>query len=741
MKLFKTTFLAALALLMLVSPVLGQNFSGVVVDESNAPVIGAYVLAVKNDNHAHSNELGQFTILDVSIGDTLLISSIGFEKTKYAITNMDERAKIVLGEQSYRIDEVVIRQDVSALNQVAKVDLIRNPVTSSQEVLRVVPGLFVGQHAGGGKAEQIFLRGFDIDHGTDVNIAVEGMPVNMVSHAHGQGYADLHFIIPEAIENVDFNKGTGYIDRGNFTTAGYVDFNLKDRLEDNYFSLELGEFNTSRVLGMFNIIDNAKNSLYIASEFRQSDGPFDSPQQFDRLNVMARYTARFEDQSQLKLTFSHFTSKWDASGQIPIGEVENGNLSRWGAIDDTEGGNTGRTNLQLSFNKRINENSFVKNTMYYSRYDFQLWSNFTFFLRDQVNGDQIMQREVRDLFGLNREMNRSFNLLGNKTLLRAGIGVRYDQVNDVELSDTRNRQTIEEVRAFGDVTEVDAYGYAGLDYEVGKFTISPGLRYDNFHFQYYNRLDSTYKDKRKINGVLSPKLNVVYNINRDAQLFFKSGYGFHSNDSRVVIEQNEGFVPQALGLDLGAIFKPVPKMLLTTTLWYLGLEQEFVYVGDEGIVEPSGETERMGIDLSLRYQLLDWLYFDTDWTFTDARAVEEEEGNDHIPLAPLLTGAGGLSMNHKGFYSSLRFRFLDDRPANEDNSIVAEGFFVLDFNLSYSYRNYSLGIIVENLLDTEWREAQFATESRVRPGAEPIEEIHFTPGFPRFIRFRGSYKF
>lgn len=717
------------------------SFKAIVVDQTNAPVIGAYVLQKSSDNHAHTNQLGEFTIYEVQVGDTLIISSIGFSTSEYVISQLEEVKKIVLGEQAYRIDEIVISQDVSAINQTAKVDLVKNPVTSSQEILRAVPGLFIGQHAGGGKAEQIFLRGFDIDHGTDIALSVEGMPVNMVSHAHGQGYSDLHFIIPEAIDNVDFNKGPHYLDKGNFTTAGYVDFKYKDRLKENLFSLELGDFNTSRVLGMFNVIDNSRNSLYIASEFRQSDGPFESPQQFDRLNVMARYTARFDDQSQLAVTFSHFDSEWDASGQIPVTEVERGNITRWGAIDDTEGGNTGRTNLQLTYNKRVNENTFIKNLLYYSKYDFELWSNFTFFLNDTINGDQIVQRENRNLFGLNRELNRSFNLFGNKTLLKAGIGLRYDNVEDNELSDTRNRIVVENVRRLGDVTEVDAYGYAGLDYEVGDFTISPGLRYDNFHFTYFDELAPTYKQQRKITGVVSPKLNVVYNPNRNTQIFLKSGYGFHSNDSRVVLQESDGFVPQAVGLDVGAIFKPVPRMIVTTTAWYLGLEQEFVYVGDEGVVEPSGETERMGLDLSLRYQILDWLYFDTDWTFNSARATEEADGEDNIPLAPLLTGAGGLAVDYNGLYSSLRFRYLDDRPANEDNSIVAEGYMVLDFNLSYRWRSYTFGIVVENVTDTEWLETQFATESRVTPSAKPVEEIHFTPGFPRFIRGRVSYQF
>ncbi len=210
-----------------------------------------------------------------------------------------------------------------------------SPVRSSQEILRKVPGLFIGQHAGGGKAEHIFLRGFDIDHGTDVAISVDGMPVNMVSHAHGQGYADLHFLIPETISKIDFGKGPYYSDIGNFGTAGYVQFKTKDVLESSQLSLEYGAFNTTRTMAMLNVLDTENHSAYLAADYTVSDGPFESSQNFSRNNFFAKYAGNISDKEKLNAIASHFNSTWDASGQIPVRAVKSGLITRFGAIDDT----------------------------------------------------------------------------------------------------------------------------------------------------------------------------------------------------------------------------------------------------------------------------------------------------------------------------------------------------------------------------------------------------------------------
>ena len=243
--------------------------------------------------------------------------------------------------------------------------------------------------------------------------------------------------------------------------------------------------------------------------------------------------------------------------------------------------------------------------------------------------------------------------------------------------------------------------------------------------------------------IISPKLNFFWDVKDNYQVFLKSGIGFHSNDTRVVVAQNgKDVLPRAYGVDLGDIWKPVPRLVVNTTLWYLFLEQEFVYVGDAGIVEPSGKTERYGLDFGFRYQFNDWLFLDSDMTLTHARSKEDPEGQNYIPLAPDFTMAGGLSINNlDGFSGGLRYRYIDDRPANEDNSIVAEGYFVTDFNVNYSFNHITLGVVIENLFDVDWNETQFATESRLQNEVNSVEEIHFTPGTPFFIRGSITYRF
>ncbi|UZR98706.1 TonB-dependent receptor [Chondrinema litorale] len=737
-------YLSTIILCCLVSSfTYAQAIKGKVKDSQKKPIEGAHVLSLKTGSHVHTNHAGSFIFNDVKIGDTLQISHIGFNSVRISVENLTEEIDIQLEENVISLDEIYIQPELDAINLLSEVDLHTNPVNSSQEVLRKVPGLIIGQHAGGGKAEQIFLRGFDIDHGTDLAVSVDGMPVNMVSHAHGQGYADLHFIIPETIENLNFGKGPYYAEQGNFNTAGYVDFQTKKSLKNGLVKVEAGQYNSQRMLAMFNLVDTEKHSAYMAGEYVLTDGPFDSPQNFSRINWMGRYTGRLDNNDEISLSASYFTSNWDASGQVPQRAIDAGLISRFGAIDDTEGGKTSRKNINLNYIKNISNHAFVKNTVFFSQYDFELYSNFTFFLDDPENGDQIKQKESRQLFGMKSEYNQSFKMGLVDALVQGGLGFRNDQSNGNELSHTLNRTTTLDSISLGDINETNMFTYINANFEIGKWTINPSIRIDGFKFNYYDKLLETYETQSESKATVSPKLNILYNYSNNLQLYLKTGKGFHSNDTRVVVaEEGNEILPAAYGADLGAIWKPVPKVLVNAAYWYLFLEQEFVYVGDAGIVEPSGKTRRMGVDLSLRYQPLDWLYWNADVNYTLARAVDETEGNDYIPLAPDFTIMSGLSAIHpSGFYGGLRMRYIDDRPANEDNSIIAKGYTVFDMNAGYQWSNFDLGISIQNLFDVDWNETQFATESRLSYETAPVEEIHFTPGTPFYIKGTISYKF
>ncbi|WP_157207241.1 TonB-dependent receptor [Mariniflexile maritimum] len=737
---------AFLCTLCVVNTLYSQQTKGIVVNESNQPLESAYIYNLNSKSHTHSSENGVFILDNSKVGDSLKVRLLGFQNKNIILnaSNFNTNLIITLAEKSFQLNELIITETLNPVSTMSRLDIKTNPVNSSQEILRKVPGLFIGQHAGGGKAEQLFLRGFDIDHGTDVALSVDGMPINMVSHAHGQGYSDLHFIIPETVNKIDFGKGAYYANHGDFNTAGYVDFSTKDYLKENSIALSVGKFNSLRMLGMFNLMENIKNqNAYISTEYLANDGPFNSPQNFNRLNLFGKYVAFSPNNDKVSLTLSHFTSRWDASGQIPQREIDNGNITRFGAIDDTEGGTTERTNFNVELQKHISDNSTLKTNAFYSHYGFELFSNFTFFLEDPINGDQIKQKEDRQILGFNTAISKEIDLGNTQVTTTSGIGLRHNIVNDIELSKTLNRSAILQNVQLGDLNQTNLSAFTNAEFDFGKLKIAPGLRLDYFNFLYNDKLQPTYASQSETKTILSPKLNFYYDAQSNLQLYLKSGLGFHSNDTRVVVSQlGKDILPRSYGLDLGTIWKPATKALVNAALWYLFLEQEFVYVGDAGIVEPSGKTERYGLDLGLRYQLTDWLYFDTDATITHARSTEDPDGQNYIPLAPDFTMAGGLSINNLyGFSGGIRYRYLDDRPANEGNSIVAKGYFVTDFNANYNFKDITLGIVIENLFNTEWNETQFATESRLQNEAQPVEEIHFTPGTPFFIKGTISYRF
>jgi len=719
-----------------------QQFLGKVIDTSGNPIFGVNVISSSSGAHSHSDANGVFQIIS-TLNDSLEFSALGFLSVKKLARDLEQNSEITLEESEISLTEITINPQVNSLESFSKINLSVNPVNHSQEVLRKVPGLFIGQHAGGGKAEQIFLRGFDIDHGTDISLEVDGIPVNMVSHAHGQGYSDLHFIIPETIEKIGFGKGPYEVSQGNFSTAGFVNFKTKTRLKDNLIKFERGQFNTSRVVGLFNLINSEKTSLYLASEYQGTDGPFLSPQDFSRLNIMTKLNVEADKNTFITISASYFNSAWDASGQIPIRAVDNGRIDRFGAIDDTEGGFTDRTNVSFNIKKHLNETSFLESTSYYSNYNFLLYSNFTFFLEDSINGDQIRQRESRNLFGNKTRFKKYLGTGELKTSLELGATFRRDEVSDVELSRTKNRnETLENIR-LGDVSESNLGAYGSVDLKYKKWSAVGGLRIDHFDFSYQDQLTETYDKEKTTNYTLSPKLNLLYNSSRNLQYYLKLGRSFHSNDSRVILSNTvSSSLPSASGADVGFIWKPSKRLIINAAAWYLLSEQEFVYVGDAGIVEPSGETERRGVDVSTRAQVLKHLFIDLDANYTLSNSVGVSSEESFIPLAPTSNLTCGINYyKNTGFRAGLNFRYLADRPANEDNSIVAEGYTVTDFQVGYSWTHLDLGIQVQNVFDEDWNETQFATESRLFNEDESVTEIHFTPGTPFFIRGMLSYKF
>lgn len=619
------------------------------------------------------------------------------------------------------------------LNEVSRVDLAVNPVKSSQEVLRAVPGLFIAQHAGGGKAEQMFLRGFDLDHGTDINISVDGMPVNMVSHAHGQGYADLHFLQPEVIERIDFDKGSYDMMRGDLATAGYVAFKTRDRMP-NQISVEAGMHDYQRYMTSLSLINRRAESLYFSGAFLSDDGYFDSPQHFRRLNAMAKYT-KWTSRSRFNIILSHFNSSWNASGQIPERAVDRGDIGWFGSLDASEGGSTSRTSLQFLHHTDFDNGVMANSDFYLSYYTFNLFSDFTFQLNDPENWDEINQREKRIMGGGHTDFSNRFYVGQEQWRWAAGAGFRYDRVDDIALYHTRERERIG-TYSLGDISESCLFAYAGVEMNLGRWMINPSVRVDWFHFNYTDKTATEFSDPGVGQVFVSPKLNITYNPSDNVQLYAKAGRGFHSNDARVVVVRDgRDVLPQTWGADVGIHWKPVPSLMFNAAAWCLYMNQEFVYVGDEAVVEPSGKSRRMGVDAGVRWEFLKNFYLQADYTYSHARMTQEPHGQNYIPLAPEHTLMAGLTYKSERFSAGIHCRWLGNRPANEDYSLTAKGYCVTDLNASYTFcRRFTVGAVIENLFDVKWREAQFATETLIPGDREPLTDICFTPGTPFSLR-------
>lgn len=731
----------------------GNLVKGTVSDAaSGVPLVGANVI-LNNNYSTFTDAFGNFRLDGLDDGThTLKVTFVGYKTETISVTVSGGETKtisIALLVAPLNLDEITVvgsstpEQTMTTIN---KIDIATRPLKSSQDILRMVPGLVIAQHAGGGKAEQIFLRGFDIDHGTDIALSVDGMPVNMVSHAHGQGYADLHFLIPEIIGSVNFNKGPYYSSIGDFNTAGFANFETRNALDKSSIKMEAGRFDTYRAVGLFNLLDKSAGdqSAYLAAEYHYTNGPFESPQNFNRINLFGKFSGKIADDKHLSISLSTFKSEWDASGQIPERAITRGLISRFGSLDDTEGGFTGRSNANFILTKLNNDGSFFRNQFFINKYDFELYSNFTFLLNDPVNGDGIKQKESRVIYGYNSSYNKDLAVAGRELQSEFGLAIRYDDISNSELSHVAKRYVFLESMSLGDIDQIQASVYADFRYELSpRLIANAGVRLDAFSFQYADRLASAYDRQTQTARVVSPKLNLFYNANQNLQVYIKSGYGFHSNDARVVIaQQGRNILPKAFGTDLGIFAKPLRNLFANLAVWQLNLEDEFVYVGDEAVVESGGETQRYGVDLSLRYQALPWLFVDFDGNYAHGRSVGDPEGENYIPLAPRFSSVAGLTATSKnGIKGSLRYRWVGDRPANEDNSVVAKGYFLLDAALTYSVKNMEFSLSAANLLNIDWNEAQFDTETFIPGDSQSISELTFTPGDPFFLKAAIQFSF
>ena len=611
-------------------------------------------------------------------------------------------------------------------------DFEMRPQGRPADILRLVPGLIINQHQGGGKAEQYLIRGFDADHGTDLAIFIDGLPVNLRSHAHGQGYADLHFLIPETVKAVDVLKGPYFPEYGDFDTAGAVTFLTRDFVEENTVEIAGGSFNTQRYLALLSPTRDLVKT-FIAFEGYRNDGPFEHPNGYLRFNLFAKATTNLAEDMKLSVWASHYRAEWHGSGQIPSRAIRAGLIDRFGAIDPNEGGITQRTNLNVDYSWSVTEAQRLTAHAYASHYALSLFNDFSLFLNDPEHGDMINQRDRRVLAGFDAQYEIKRRPLGMPLTSTAGFQYRIDTPH-VVLANAIQRHQAGRVQ---DVTIMEqSYSpFVKLDLlPLDKVRLVTGARGDIFRFQGTEHVnDSAPFETRDVTRARpNVKANLVLGPWIATEFFGNFGTGFHSNDARAVLANPKlDALPTATGYEFGVRTRALPRTELFATYWFLDLSSELVFVGDDGTTEARGATHREGVEMGAKVRLLDWLTFTGDFTYTTK--AEFVDTGAAIPLAPIWTARADVTARLPwGLSSSLEMRYLGDRFADEERQFTARGYTLFTSTTRYRYRNFEAFLSVENLANVHWREAQFAFTSRL-PG-EPVggvSDVHFTPGTPR----------
>ena len=611
-------------------------------------------------------------------------------------------------------------------------DFELRPQGRPADVLRLVPGLIINQHQGGGKAEQYLLRGFDADHGTDLALFVDGLPVNLRSHAHGQGYADLHFLIPETVKAVEVVKGPYFPEYGDFETAGAILFLNRDYVEENTLEVGGGSFNTQRYVALISPTRDALKTL-IAFEGYRSDGPFEHPNGYLRFNLFAKASANIAEDMKLAVWASLYRAEWHGSGQIPERAIRSGLIDRFGAIDPNEGGVTQRTNLNIDYSWRVTDTQLLAVHVYGSYYALSLFNDFTLFLNDPEHGDMINQRDRRFVAGADTQYAIRSTPFGIPVTSTAGFQYRIDTPH-VVLANAVQRHQVGRIQDVS-IVEQSYSPYVKFDLTpIEKVRLVTGARGDIFRFQGTEHVDTTepFETRDVTKARPNVKANLILGPWFTTELFANFGTGFHSNDARaVLINPSLDALPTAKGYEFGFRTRALPRTDIFATYWFLDLSSELVFVGDDGTTEARGRTHREGVEFGVKVQPLDWLSFTGDFTYTTK--AEFVDTGTPIPLAPIWTARADITVRLPwGLSSSFEMRYLGDRPADEERQFTARGYTLFNWTGRYRYRNLEAFLSIENLTNVQWREAQFAFTSRL-PGepAQGVNDLHFAPGAPR----------
>ncbi|MED5617864.1 TonB-dependent receptor [Ideonella sp. BN130291] len=636
----------------------------------------------------------------------------------------------------------------AASQGVIRAELLKSrPALRPGELLEFVPGVIVTQHSGDGKANQYFLRGFNLDHGTDFATSIDGMPVNMPTHGHGQGYTDLNFLIPELVDRIEYRKGPYLSRSGDFAAAGSADIRYRRSLAQPLAQLTLGERGYQRLVGAGSTPVAGDTQLLGALELMHNDGPWTLPEHLKKASGALILSQGDRERGWSASLMGH-GARWDATDQVPQRAIDAGTLGRFDAIDTSDGGSTSRASLAGEWHRRQGDDG-LRISAYAMRYRLDLFSNFTYAL-ERAGGDQFEQRDSRSVFGLNAARDWGQELLGRPSRSELGVQLRHDRIR-VGLFDTVARQRVGTTRDDAvRETSLALYAENSLAWTPWLRTVA-GVRADTFRFAVDSSLPAN--SGRSADTQVSPKLSVVLGPWQHTEFFINAGRGFHSNDARgttsTVDPKTQAPVTPVPGLvastgwELGARTEALRGLQSSLALWELRSRSELVYVGDAGTTEANRPSRRRGIEWNNRYVPVPWLLVDADLAWTRARFSDSSPDGDRIPGAVERVASAAITLRDMGAWSaSLQWRYLGPRPLVEDDSQRAAASLLTNLRVSRKLtRDAELSVDVFNLLDRQVNDIEYLYESRLPTEAAAVLDRHVHPAEPRTLRVTLQLRF
>jgi hypothetical protein len=643
----------------------------------------------------------------------------------------------------YGSEESLIGEAQSAAEgQVGMAELDQRPFLRRGELLEVVPGLIITQHSGDGKANQYFLRGFNLDHGTDFETTVDGMPVNLPSNAHGQGYSDLNFIIPELVQGIDYEKGPYYAANGDFSAAGAAQFHLVDALSNGFAKLEVGQDDYYRLVAADSFRSMGGPVTTVGVEYGYNNGPWVNPED---ANHVTGYLRRLWSNggNAFALTFIGYHAAWNSTDQVPLRAIDKGIIPRFGAIDPSDGGASSRASLDFSW-ARADTDGKTQINLYAMYYRLALYSDFTYFLADPEHGDQFSQRDRRGIFGGSGSRDWNSQVAGRRVNSVVGFQERSDVVN-LGLLHTEDRGVINPV----DLSSVHEYGgglYAQSRVQlVDRLRIQAGIRADAVGS--YVDDSNPSNSGNKAAAVLSPKLSIILGPWDKTELYLDAGDGFHSNDARGTVEHVDPQDGQpadpvtplvrAEGGEFGLRTSFVPGLVSTVSVWGLDLASELTFDGDTGGTDASGPTRRYGIELANFYHATPWLALDGDVAFTRARYLQETNGGYDIANSIGTVVSGGITANAgRGWFGSLRVRYFGPQPIVETGQVDEPSSLTFNGRVGWRSGRWEFVADILNILNRANDDIAYYYTSRLQgEPAAGVADVHLHPAEPRLVRF------